>query len=191
MITRGYRSGVDLLLNYEGNFDRESKLYQELEGYLEEMRLTLCVGCEFEKFQYVRISHRQAEKTFELVGNFFVGGPIHRYDDSVFGHVADLCMGENDDDIIHPFVYRLIQHDRRHNTSLFDTLYVYLMCGKDLAQAREKLHIHRNTLFYRLAQIRELADVDLDDAAICMQIQLSARILEYISKKNDEGGVVR
>ena len=191
MITRGFRSGVDLLLNYEGSFDQDSKLYQELQEYLREMRLTLCVGCEFEKFQYVRISHRQAEKTFELVGNFFVNGPIHRYDDNVFGHIADLCMGEGDDDIIHPFVYKLIQHDRRHNTSLFDTLYIYLMCGKDLAQARERLHIHRNTLFYRLAQIREMADVDLDDAAVCMQIQLSARILEYHAKRKDEGGVVR
>lgn len=191
MITRGYKSGVDLLLNYEGDFGPEAKLYQELQAYLEERSLTLCVGCEFEKFQYVQISHRQAEKTFELVGNFFVGGPIHRYDDYVFGHIADLCMRESDDDIIHPFVYKLIQYDRRHNTSLFDTLFMYLMCGKDLAQARERLHIHRNTLFYRLAQIRELADVDLDDASICMQIQLSARILDYLSQKNDEGGVVR
>ncbi len=190
MITRGHKSGVDILMSYDDDFNEDSKIYKELREYLEEMQLTLCVGCEFDDFQYVQVSLRQAEKAFQLVGNFFVGGPIHRYDDYVFGHIASLCMSESDDDIIHPFVYKLIRHDRRHNTSLFETLYVYLMCGKDLAQAREKLHIHRNTLFYRLAQIRELADVDLDDAQICMQIQMSARILEYLSQKDEKGGVV-
>ena len=44
---------------------------------------------------------------------------------------------------------------------LFKTVQTFLTSGLNLTDAAEKLHIHRNTLAYRLRRIEEIAGLDL------------------------------
>ena len=52
-------------------------------------------------------------------------------------------------------------YDRRRGSCLVETLEAYLTCGGSLAEAAEHLHIHRNTLSYRLQRIATLTKRDL------------------------------
>jgi carbohydrate diacid regulator len=55
---------------------------------------------------------------------------------------------------------------------LFKTVQAFLACGLNLTEAAEKLHIHRNTLIYRLDKTKKLINLDprhFDDA---LQIKL-------------------
>ena len=56
---------------------------------------------------------------------------------------------------------RLDEYDEKNHTSLVDTLYTYLQCGQNLSQTSKKLFIHRNTMIYRMEQIKELLSLDL------------------------------
>ncbi|HEY4454838.1 MAG TPA: helix-turn-helix domain-containing protein [Pseudonocardiaceae bacterium] len=57
----------------------------------------------------------------------------------------------------------VIDYDAEHGGSLLTTLAVFLDCAGSWAKAAAKLHVHVNTLRYRIGRIEELADVDLDD----------------------------
>ena len=50
----------------------------------------------------------------------------------------------------------LLTYDREHEASLCETLKVFLECDRCCKQAADRLHIHRNTLRYRLEKIGEL-----------------------------------
>lgn len=57
----------------------------------------------------------------------------------------------------------VIDYDAEHGGSLLTTLAVFLDCAGSWAKAAARLHVHVNTLRYRIGRIEELADVDLDD----------------------------
>jgi DNA-binding PucR family transcriptional regulator len=55
----------------------------------------------------------------------------------------------------------LIDRDRAHRTQLVHTLDVYLSAGSNWQRAANRLHIHVNTLRYRISQIERLTGRDL------------------------------
>ena len=57
----------------------------------------------------------------------------------------------------------VLDYDAEHGGSLLTTLSVFLECSGSWARAAARLHVHVNTLRYRIGRIEELADVDLDD----------------------------
>lgn len=67
------------------------------------------------------------------------------------------------DEFVEAMIGRLLREDRRG--LLRETLRHYLAFGGTQRPTAERLNIHRNTLTYRLRQIRELLDVDPDDPA--------------------------
>ncbi|GAB1428984.1 hypothetical protein MASR2M17_24190 [Aminivibrio sp.] len=50
----------------------------------------------------------------------------------------------------------LIDYDCQNNASLVETLWMFALCGCDHNKTAERLHIHRNTLRYRLSKIEHL-----------------------------------
>jgi len=56
----------------------------------------------------------------------------------------------------------LLQYDREKGGELVQTLEVYLECNFSRTKTAEKLHLHRNSLNYRLQKIEELLEQDID-----------------------------
>ncbi|PWI57839.1 PucR family transcriptional regulator [Sulfoacidibacillus thermotolerans] len=54
-------------------------------------------------------------------------------------------------------------HDRKYGTDLLNTLQVFLDCDRSKQQTADLLYIHRQTLYHRLEQIRQLLGTDLND----------------------------
>lgn len=79
---------------------------------------------------------------------------------------------------------RLLQEDRENNTDLYYTLKVYLMNENNVTMAADSLHIHRNTLVYRLKQIRECIEADINDNETARE--LLAFMMMYDISRQDE-----
>jgi purine catabolism regulator len=73
---------------------------------------------------------------------------------------------------------RLIADERAGKTNLLETLRVYFECNGNVAQTAKQLFIHRNTLLYRLDRIRQVGNLDLDDAETRLHLQLALRAYE-------------
>lgn len=58
---------------------------------------------------------------------------------------------------------------------LFETLRIYLDCMGRRSQAAQMLHIHRNTLTYRIQRLEQLLKLNLDDAAAQLVLQLALK----------------
>jgi len=59
--------------------------------------------------------------------------------------------------------------------------------GFNLKQTAESLHIHTNTLRYRLARSLEVLKIDLDDPEVRFQLQLAVRIIDFSNSKEPGG----
>lgn len=72
----------------------------------------------------------------------------------------------------------LQDYDRDKNAELLKTLKHYLDLGGSYDQTAESLSIHRSTLRYRLARIREISGRDLTDAETRLNMHLATRLAE-------------
>jgi purine catabolism regulator len=71
---------------------------------------------------------------------------------------------------------KLISHDDARNAELVQTLDAFFAEHGNLSQTAARLHIHRNTLTYRLEQIAQITQLDLDDADARFSLQLALKL---------------
>ncbi|MFV9510064.1 PucR family transcriptional regulator [Tepidibacillus sp. LV47] len=64
---------------------------------------------------------------------------------------------------LHPGLQKLRDYDQRYHHSLIETLEVYLDKDCNVNETAQILHIHVNTLTYRLRRITEIANINLKD----------------------------
>ena len=67
---------------------------------------------------------------------------------------------------------RLITHDRQRNTDYVTTLRIYLDSFGDMRSAAELLHLHPNSLRYRIKRLTEIGGLDLGDPKLRLVLQL-------------------
>ncbi|MHA3684779.1 PucR family transcriptional regulator [Leucobacter sp. HY1910] len=58
----------------------------------------------------------------------------------------------------------ITRHDRLHGTQLQLTLRTYFDCGGSVRDAAATLHVHQNTLRYRLTSVTDTLGIDINDA---------------------------
>ena len=76
---------------------------------------------------------------------------------------------------------KLLEYDRKHNSSMIETLKIYLSTNCSNAEAARQLHLHINSLSYRLQRIEEITGLSLCDPETRTILYLSLRILEDAS----------
>lgn len=75
----------------------------------------------------------------------------------------------------------LEQHDQEHNTEYLNTLHAFLLSDCNLIDTAERLHMHRNTVVYRIGKIKEILHTELDTSTTKFNLMLAFYIREYFS----------
>lgn len=123
------------------------------------------IGNIYEDYGLVEKSYREALSVLQVKRQFpqetkrFV-----HYRDLGFYRFLPLMAEENR---IHahtnPSLLKLRQYDREHNGNLLHTLEIFLLQDSNVKDAADALHVHTNTLNYRLKRISEIGNIDLKD----------------------------
>ncbi|MVU76305.1 hypothetical protein GPX89_03495 [Nocardia sp. ET3-3] len=71
----------------------------------------------------------------------------------------------------------VLEYDRRHGGGLLETLGVFLGCEGSWRQAAERMHLHLNTVRYRIGRIEELTGRDLGRLDDRLDLYLAVRTL--------------
>jgi PucR family transcriptional regulator, purine catabolism regulatory protein len=128
----------------------------------------------------VRDSMSQAEQALKL-GEQISTEPIHAYADMglfrlLLAATRDPALQIELDAFHETTLGKLLTYDRERGSELVPTLEAFLATlGAPLATA-ERLHVHRNTLLYRLTRIEAVAGLDLRDPEARLMLHLALRI---------------
>jgi len=93
--------------------------------------------------------------------------------------------------LCHPALLDLLHHDEEHDSELMETLFAYLQCSGSTRRASKMLHLHKNTLLYRLGRIRQVMGCDLGSGEERFILQLSFRVLLYLGLFEPRVTIVR
>src|SRR5579859_6691899 len=102
----------------------------------------------------------------------------HFNDLGVYRYLYKIAHMDDLRDVYQEQIERIHQYDRRKNTDLVDTLETYLECAGNLTKTSERLFVHRNTLIQRLERLQSLCDIDLQERANWLTLQVAIKIFK-------------
>lgn len=80
------------------------------------------------------------------------------------------------DEFINTILGKLVEYDRRRKGEYLKTLIAYIKHSRHIADTAIELHIHVNTLHYRINRIEELLSLDLSDSKQLLNIHLACEL---------------
>lgn len=153
-------------------------------------RFFLTESLEFQGIYHLNFLREQADYAMEL--SFLYQSPSHRKD---FAHICisfyDCAMeylitsGNLGKSMyaLHPDILRLWRKREKDNDDKLDTYICYLENGRSLKKTAEQLHLHRNTLVYRINKVQESLHYQSNNLYTMDYIRLSIRILYILEKR--------
>ena len=92
--------------------------------------------------------------------------------------------------LLHPAVDILQRYDQSNQTQLLQTLLVYLQQEQNMSETARLLHVHRNTMKYRMEKILQLTQIDLSDWQEQTYLTLSLLLKEPSPRPNPTSSAV-
>ena len=131
-----------------------SKLTDRLESFFsDKYRDSLKIGVGFEK-EIIAVSLDEANRALKIGKKLEAHKSIYKYEDLYF--LSLISKVAKDKKIITS--NNKLSHDS--NLELLNTLIVYIRQNGEIKETYKELHIHRNTLNYRLEKIKEITGKD-------------------------------
>lgn len=82
--------------------------------------------------------------------------------------------------VCHPAIMQLIQYDRENESNFLETLQVYLKNERNITKTAQELHIHRNTLIYRINRIEDsILGTTLDNQELRDSLSFSFKCMDF------------
>ena len=128
-------------------------------------------------------AHQQCNEALDIAQRVNSPRRAHHFDE--LGYIHTLYRAGPASLTQNPHVPILRQLLKERQADLFNTLETYLDAGGNSVQTAKTLHIHRSTLNYRLARIKDVCDVDLSAASTRLNLQIALKLMRLFDDLAD------
>ena len=129
-------------------------------------------------FPGIRYAYRQAEAALSIGEMLDPTFWSYKYEDYSVEHIISFALKSvRLETICHPAVLSLDREDRDTGSQYIATLDAYLSSDGNLKKLADAMHMHRNTLQYRLNRISQLTGIHFDDGNENQRLYLSIKLL--------------
>lgn len=163
--------------------EKTDKGIKRLKSFIEKHALRMGMSDFFQGIENFQGYYFQAKAAIRLGSTIHEKKVLFSYGDYKFFHLLEKVSGEagnNLKDFVHSALLVLEKYDRKHQSELFYTLSILIDNGCNYKKTCETLHIHRNTLSYRLDRITALTQLELTVPKVQFDLAYSFRILEFL-----------
>src|SRR6266566_4390644 len=133
--------------------------------------------------QRIPQSNREAQQALEIGRRLFGEGKIHSFARlGIYRLLFHLYGHEELSDFYQETLGPLLESDSRSNSALIETLETFFRCNGNLSETARAMHLHRNSLLYRLGRIEELLGRSLQDPELRLSLQIALKIRHMLNR---------
>lgn len=175
-----------LVILCEGRYcdPADLRLFARLNRYLKEKGLQFGISDPFDDLFQLRRYRDQAMQACRL--RRYLLQPEHQYtffeDVKTYALLSRIPKAERTFYCSRP-VLALYQQDKLEHTEYLLTLRIYLQTNRSIKATAAFLHVHRNTINYRIGKIREQFGAEFDSLNTANQILLSCQLLQLAEEE--------
>ncbi len=142
------------------------------------------IGRYYEGIEGLPRQSGEAEKAVTMGLRLFGPGQLTYFGDlGVYRLLLSIGSPKELREFYNEMLGRLLDHDLRNGGELVQTLEAYFRYHGSPSEMATGMHLHRNTLLYRLRRIQEITGIDLDNAETRLALHLALRIGEVLGEK--------
>lgn len=166
--------------------------FDRFAAHFNDMSVTAGLGRYYEEAEGISKMSAEAEKAVTMGLRLFGPGQLTFFGDlGVYRLLLTLGNTKELREFYNEVLGRLLEHDSKNGGELLQTLECYFKCHGSPTEMAEKMHLHRNTLLYRLRRIEEILGVKLQDeenaeasAETRLALHLALRIGEVLGERH-------
>lgn len=141
------------------------------------------IGQPAKAVQGIPQSNREAQQALEIGRRLFGEGKIHSFARlGTYRLLFHLYGHEELSDFYQETLGLLLESDSHSNSALIETLEGFFRCNGNLSETARAMHLHRNSLLYRLGRIEELLGRSLEDPELRLSLQIALKIRHMLQK---------
>lgn len=177
-----YENSIVFLISKEKYEELSEFELDRLTTFLENNQLKAGISNFFEKLEEAPRFYKQALEALKQGTYMNDPAPIYYFKDYYIYQILHV-LEQNDSELrylIHPGLMQLYFYDQEKGTDFIHTLKEYLICPGQPSVVAQNLHIHKNTLLYRMGKIKEITKCDFITGEDFMKFNLSFKVMEYL-----------
>ncbi len=178
-----YYQNYIVIINTKKESRAKTTKLKELVKFLSENNLTMGCSNVFSTIKSCKIFYNQAVEALKIGSIVEQDGFLYQYEDIqpyVFIYrFKDSLLKE---DFLNNQLNLINIYDEENQSELYKTLYAYLKNNHNITKASEEIHVHRNTLRYRLEKITEILGVDIDEDDNSFKLYSAIKTMDFYDK---------
>lgn len=179
-----YQEGLVILFNLGENSLRKQELWAERRQKLLELLPVCKAYAAFSstlcKCAGVTTAYKQAVEAMTYGRRLSPAQQVYYYRDYYIYHMIDSYSQHFPLEKMYVQKLALFMDDNNYKSSNLYLLRTYLINERNISQTAKLLYMHRNSVIYRIARIRETLNMDLDDPDVRLRLLISFKILELL-----------
>jgi DNA-binding PucR family transcriptional regulator len=182
VVLLSYQSNIAFTLIVSRIKERAKWIQQEMMSRKWGVEVAFGIGRVKHGLLNVHKSLQEAEKCLKFIQRINWENSIVSYTD--LGIQRFILQNPEDEviDFINEVLGPLIDYENSRKGELLKTLCVYLEGNQNVKRTADALHVHINTLNYRLKRIEEILSVNLTDSKQLLNIHLAVSMFKYVKK---------
>lgn len=139
------------------------KIKDIVQDRMDGLPVYMAIGDSCDNIERINVAYLEAWETIDIGKKLYNNDFALTYSDMAPYHLVKNFLTSTGNTKLYARIYEpLMKYDREKGGELIQTLETYLECNFSRTKTAEKLHLHRNSLNYRLQKIEELLEQDID-----------------------------
>lgn len=156
-------------------FSNQIFKYVKREGV--EENISIGIGRSYSDLGLLWKSYREAYRAAESLKDN-KGAPAHYDDLGIYRILSFEELKPELNQFYKEVLEPLVRYDNEKDSELVKTLQMYFECGGNLKRISEEMFTHYNTIIYRMQRIKDITDINMDNASDRLNIQIALKIYE-------------
>lgn len=172
-----YEDDLVIMFNLRPDEELSDHVLSELGQLAENNNMSVGLSNDFHNIVHLRSFYQQALNA-AIMGDSILDQPLVEYRYVACLDMINTCrQSRNLLDFVDTALFRMIQESEDDQSHLAETLYQYLVNYGKTAQTAKALHVHKNTLLYRLGKLRTILGSQLDNGEDMFRYYMTFKIL--------------
>ncbi|MBN1680196.1 MAG: helix-turn-helix domain-containing protein [Anaerolineae bacterium] len=170
--------GSEVIVFTQGDEDTARDVALAVQGRVDERyraEVAIGMGQPANDLRIWRESFQQAVAAYRTAHQWRLTAPLAFREMGVYRLLSLLVGSPELKKFYHETLGKLTESSL-HNTEFISTLEAFFEEHGNLTRTAKRLHVHRNTLLYRMERIREISGIDLDNPETRLAVHLALRI---------------
>lgn len=156
-----------------------NKIRENVQQSLEGIPVYMAIGDYCEDIDRISAGYMEAWETIDIGKKIYSVDFALTHSEMAPYHIVKRFLSNSDSSKLYEYIFEpLLSYDREKGGELVQTLETYVECNFSRTKTAEKMHLHRNSLNYRLQKIEELLgqDISMLDTFPLLLASISRRI---------------